>query len=120
MGLILPKADLNLVLYVVGHFLCWLSNTDRVSSVIDGPRWPRRYFIKSETWLKLRERFLVRFLRFRGPGLSNLMVWLDRDYARSSKTNTGLLHYTRTNFIKKHFVFGFIFVCVFVVLFVLW
>ena len=100
----LPKVDLNLILCVLGRSLCWLLNADKVSSVIDGPKWPRRYFIKSETWLKLHERFLVRFLRFRSPGFSNLMVWLDKGYAgklSSYKTNTRLSHYTSTHFIKN-------------------
>ena len=41
-----PGSDLTLVLCVQGHFLRWLLNTDKVSSGIDDPKWPRRYFIK--------------------------------------------------------------------------
>ena len=76
-----PRANLILVLYVQGHFLRWLLNMDKVSSRIDGPKWPRKYFIKCKTWLKLRKYVLirVRVQRIGNTDSFNQMLWSNKD-----------------------------------------
>ena len=76
-----PGSNLVLTLYAQGHSLRWLLNTDKVSSMINGPKWPRKYFIKCKTWLKLRKYVLirVRVQRIGDTDSLNLTLWSNKD-----------------------------------------